>query len=77
MFNYENLDVFSKVQTPTLVFLGKEDPYFLKNLEWYKERLERSYRGERIKVEIMHGDHSFHGYEDILFQKVAEFIHKL
>ena len=74
MFNYENLDIFSKVQIPTLIFLGKEDPDFLKDLKWYKERLERSYRGNKIKVEIMDGDHSFHGYEDILFQKVARFI---
>ncbi len=74
MFNYEILEIFSKVQTPTLIFLGKDDQYFLKDLEWYKEKLEKSYKGVKIRVEIMPGDHSFHGYEDILFQRIADFI---
>ncbi len=74
MFKYENLDIFSKIQTPTLIFLGKDDQYFLKDLEWYKEKLEKSYKGVKIRVEIMPGDHSFHGYEDILFQRIADFI---
>ncbi len=74
MFNYEILEIFSKVQTPTLIFLGKDDQYFLKDLEWYKEKLEKGYKGVKIRVEIMPGDHSFHGYEDILFQRIADFI---
>ncbi len=74
MFKYENLDIFSKIQTPTLIFLGKDDQYFLKDLEWYKEKLEKNYKGVKIRVEIMPGDHSFHGYEDILFQRIADFI---
>ncbi len=76
MFNYDNLDIFSKVQTPTLIFLGKEDPYFLKDLEWYKEKLERSYKGEKIRVEIMPGDHSFHGREKEVFKRISKFVGK-
>lgn len=77
MFDYKNLSIFSQIRTPTLIFLGKDDQYFLKDLEWYKEKLERSYKGEKIKIEIMPGDHSFHGYEDILFRRIAEFIKDL
>ena len=77
MFDYENLSIFSQIRTPTLIFLGKDDQYFLKDLEWYKEKLERSYNGKKIKIEIMPGDHSFHGYEDILFHRIAEFIKDL
>ena len=77
MFDYENLSIFSQIRTPTLIFLGKDDQYFLKDLEWYKEKLERSYNGKKIKIEIIPGDHSFHGYEDILFHRIAEFIKDL
>lgn len=74
MFNYENLEIFSEVNLPTQVFLGTEDPYFPRGVEWYASRLKDAYRGERLSVEIMAGDHSFHGYEEELFRRVMDFI---
>jgi pimeloyl-ACP methyl ester carboxylesterase len=77
MFNYEDLSVFGEVQLPTQIFLGKDDPYFLKPLDWYAERLRSAYRGRRLEIEIMPGDHSFHGYEEELFERVAKFVREV
>ncbi len=74
MFNYENLEAFSQVMNPTLVFLGTEDQYFLRPLDWYAEKLRKAYKGEKLKIEIMLGDHSFHGEEEALFRKIGRFI---
>ena len=74
MFNYENLEAFSQVMNPTLVFLGTEDPYFLRPLDWYAKKLRNAYRGRRLEIEIMPGDHSFHGEEEALFRKIGRFI---
>ena len=74
MFNYEDLSTFSEVKIPTFVALGREDQYFLRPVEWYAERLKNAYRGEKLKVEILPGDHSFHGYEELLFRKILDFL---
>ncbi len=74
MFNYEELHIFSKVKLPTMVVLGKEDPYFPKGVGWYAERLKHAYRGERIEIVIMEGDHSFHGFEKELFKNIGDFV---
>jgi len=77
MFNYEDLSIFSQVKIPTFVALGTEDEYFFKPVKWYANKLKDAYRGEKIRVEIMPGDHSFHGYEETLFLKIAYFIRGL
>ncbi len=77
MFCYEDLSAFSEVEIPTFVALGTEDEYFRRPVEWYADRLKKAYGGKKLRVEIMPGDHSFHGYEEKLFQAVYEFIKSL
>ena len=77
MFNYENLEIFSQVTLPTQIFLGTEDPYFPRGVEWYASKLRNAYKGRNLRIEIMPGDHSFHGYENEVFEKIAEFIKKV
>jgi pimeloyl-ACP methyl ester carboxylesterase len=74
MFNYENLEIFSEIKTPTLIFLGKDDPYFLKPVDWYAEKLRMAYHGKKLEIEIMPGDHSFHGYEEKIFERILGFV---
>ena len=76
MFNYDDLSEFGEVNLPTQVFLGVDDPYFLRPVSWYAERLRNAYRGRRLKIEIMPGDHSFHGHEEEMFERIAEFVRK-
>jgi len=74
MFNYENLSIFSQVKIPTFVALGTEDKYFFRPVKWYANKLKDAYRGEKLRIEIMPGDHSFHGYEEELFHRILNFI---
>ncbi|OYT60095.1 alpha/beta hydrolase [Euryarchaeota archaeon ex4484_178] len=78
MFNYENLEIFSQVKLPTLIFLGNEDPYFLKPIDFYAEKLRNAYKGEKLKLKIVNGgDHSFHGKEKEVFGEIVEFVKSL
>ncbi len=77
MFNYEGLEIFSQVKLPMQIFLGTDDPYFPRGVEWYASKLRNAYQGRNLRIEIMPGDHSFHGYEEILFQKIEGFVRAL
>ncbi len=74
-FNYASLDMFSSVTLPTAVFFGDADPYLIHPPEYYAEKLKSTYRGEMIEIHIIEGgDHSFHGLEEEIFHRIAEFI---
>ena len=77
MFNYENLEIFSQITYPTLVLFGSQDPYFIKPIKWYIEKLRNAYQGKKLKIESLQGDHSFHGVEKEAFSMIANFIEEL
>ncbi len=76
LFNYESdLPILSRVKLPMLFFFGGADTTLMHDVDYYRDIIKKSYRGEKLEiVKIPRGDHSFHGYEEAVFEKTAEFI---
>ena len=76
LFNYESdLPVLSRIRIPVLFFFGSSDDTLFHDIDYYEEKVKKAYRGEKIEVvRVPRGDHSFHGKEEEVFSRMAEFI---
>ena len=76
LFNYDSpLATLSKVKIPMLFIFGSSDETLYRNAQFYEEKIKKARFGLRTEiVKILHGDHSFHGKEKEVFEKIAEFV---
>jgi len=79
LFNYDSeLDIIRKVRLPMLFFFGGSDETLYHDFEFYEKKLKSSYIGPRIEIlKVPRADHSFHGKEMEVFEKIGEFIDSL
>ncbi len=79
MFNYDsNLQALSKIYVPVQFFFGTRDDTLYAPLDFYVKKVKKAYRGKMLSVEIIKGgDHSFHGKETYIFEKIATFFSKI
>ncbi len=74
-FDYDTLNMFSSIRIPVCAIFGMADSYFLKPIDYYVKQLRSAYKGNRLDICIIeNADHSFHGAEDKVFQKIVGFI---
>ncbi len=79
MFNYDSsLPILGKVKSPMLFFFGTYDDTLYHEFEWYEEKIKNARKfGKTEIVKVPRGDHSFHGKEEEVFERIAEFIYSL
>jgi len=79
LFNYQGeLSILSKIYLPAQFFFGTKDETLFEDISYYKKKIKQAYRGKKLKIEVINGgDHSFHGKEEVVFDKIIKFISKI
>ncbi len=74
MFNYDSsLQILSKVRVPMQFFFGTADDTLIHPVDFYRDKILSARSDADVQI-IPRGDHSFHGKEEMVFEKIAGFI---